>query len=148
MDPILVIKTSLACDQATAFDLFTINTHLESWLTAKANVSAEVGGAYELFWQPETPEDNSTIGCKILALDKPNYLCFEWKGPVQFRSFMNTRQPLTNVVVTFHGNQERTMATLIHTGWGISQEWTEARNYFDKAWTGAFHQLVEHASRI
>ena len=56
-----------------AFEMFTTNKNLENWLTAKANVEAKTGGKYELFWEPDDPENNSTIGCKILAIDSPNF---------------------------------------------------------------------------
>lgn len=38
------------------------------WFAALANITAERGGAYELFWQPDSPEHNSTIGCRITAI--------------------------------------------------------------------------------
>lgn len=81
---------------------------LESWLTVKADVEAEPGGKYELFWEPDAPDNNSTIGCKVLAVDRPGFISFEWKGPKQYKHFMNNVQPLTNVTVLFTPLEERT----------------------------------------
>jgi uncharacterized protein YndB with AHSA1/START domain len=66
--------------QQKAFEMFTDNAQLEKWLTLKANVEPEVGGKYELFWEPNDPENNSTKGCKILAIEKPYLINFEWRG--------------------------------------------------------------------
>lgn len=138
----LVIKTAfLSVPIEEAFSYFTTDELLEKWLTVKADVKPEVGGGYELFWQPETPEDYSTIGCKILAMDAPHYLMFNWKGPVQFRSFMNNANPLTTVAVFFAEVEGNTKVTLIHSGWRSDPNWEEARLYFDNAWEGAFKLL-------
>ncbi|UCD26759.1 MAG: SRPBCC domain-containing protein [Candidatus Bathyarchaeota archaeon] len=81
MDRIIYQSTSLKCDLQIAFEMFTINEHLEKWLTQVADVEPKVGGKYELFWNPEDKENDSTIGCKILALHLNKLLSFEWKGP-------------------------------------------------------------------
>ncbi len=143
MDKIIIESTTLNCLKEKAFELFITNKGLESWLTVKADVEPYVGGKYELFWEPDTPEDNSTIGCKILAIVKPNYLNFEWKGPKHYKHFMNDAQPLTNVTVIFTAKANQTMVTLIHTGWRGTSDWEEARQYFINAWKGAFKQLEE-----
>ncbi len=141
MDKIIVEKAKLHCSTAKAFEMFTSNQGLESWLTVKADVEPQVGGKYELFWEPDDPENNSTLGCKILAIDKPNSINFEWKGPKQYKHFMNNVRPLSNVTVVFTAEGEQTQVTLIHTGWRDDQEWEEARQYFINAWKGAFGQL-------
>ena len=141
MDNIIVETKILKCSKEEAFEMFTVNKNLENWLTAKANVEHKKGGMYELFWEPDDVENNSTIGCRILAIDKPNYLNFEWKGPKQYKQFMNFTRPLTNVTVIFNHHEVGTQVTLIHTGWKVGKEWNQARQYFVKAWSGAFDQL-------
>jgi uncharacterized protein YndB with AHSA1/START domain len=145
MDPIIVQTATLNTTPDKAFRMFTENELLENWLTVKADVEPEPGGKYELFWEPGDPENNSTIGCKVLAVDNPGFINFEWKGPKQFKHFMNDVQPLTNVTVTFIPleNETRVKVTLIHTGWRDSAEWEEARQYFINAWNGAFRKLEE-----
>jgi len=46
------------------FRMFTENKLLEDWLTVKV----DEGGKYELFWTPGDPNNNSTIGCRILSI--------------------------------------------------------------------------------
>jgi len=144
MNKIIIQTAMLNCSQEKAFDIFTVNSYLESWLTEKADVEAMPGGKYELFWEPDDPENNSNIGCKILAVEKPTYLNFEWKGPKQFKHFMNTADPLTNVTVIFIPKNNKTDVVLIHTGWRNSEEWEQARQYFINAWNGAFDKLTKY----
>jgi len=141
MDKIILQTASLNCSVEKSFEMFTQNQMLESWLTTKADVEPKIGGKYELFWEPEDPENNSTISCKILALDKPNYLNFEWTGPKQYKHFMNNASPLTNVTVVFIADAGSTKVALIHTGWRDTADWEQARQYFINAWKGAFSKL-------
>ncbi|UCE29403.1 MAG: SRPBCC domain-containing protein [Candidatus Bathyarchaeota archaeon] len=145
MDRIIWHSISLRCSPNRAFELFTINKHLERWLAKVADVELRIGGKYELFWNPNDKVNDSTIGCKILAMAVNKFICFEWKGPKQFKHFMNQVRPLTNVVVFFTPNQEYTDADLLHTGWRDSAEWEEARQWFEKAWTNALLELKDYA---
>ncbi|MFX1278372.1 MAG: SRPBCC domain-containing protein [Promethearchaeota archaeon] len=146
MENIILIKEELDCTTNIAFEMFTKNTFLERWLTEKADVIPRVGGKYELYWEPENRDNNSTIGCKITGIEKGRFLSFNWKGPVQFKSFMNFVDPLTHVIVFFtqiFSNPKKTTINLFHTGWRKNPEWQEARNYFEKAWTNALKKLQE-----
>jgi uncharacterized protein YndB with AHSA1/START domain len=144
MDEIICHLISLGCNPHRAFELFTVNKHLEKWLAKLADVESRVGGKYELFWNPQDRVNDSTMGCKILAIAPNRFLCFEWKGPKQFRHLMNKVRPLTNVVVFFIPNQEGTDVHLLHTGWRDSAEWKEARQWFDKAWAMALSELQNY----
>jgi hypothetical protein len=143
---ILHHSTQLNCDLRQAFEMFASNEHLQSWLAEIADVEPKLGGKYELFWDPDDKENNSTIGCKITALQNNKFLAFEWKGPNQFKHFMNEADPLTHVVVFFVQCDESivkpcTEVHLIHSGWGDSAEWEKARQWFKKAWDSAFDKL-------
>ena len=140
------MRWSTSCSGSSrAFELFTANKHLEKWLTNAADVEPKIGGKYELFWNPQNRANDSTIGCKILAIAPNRLLCFEWKGPKQFKHFMNEVQPLTNVAVFFIPLKEGTEIHLLHTGWRDSAEWEEAREWFDKAWMMALSELQNYA---
>jgi len=145
----LIVKTAtLNTTPDISFRMFTENKLLENWLTVKADVEAVEGGKYELFWTPGDPTNNSTIGCRVLAIEKPFYLKFEWKGPVQFKDFMNNANSLTNVTVFFNQHENCTKATLIHKGWINTPEWEKAREYFISAWDQAFNELETHVKHF
>ena len=147
MDRIIYHSTTVKCKPIEAFEFFTLNKHLEKWLTKVAEVEPKVGGKYELFWNPEDKENDSTVGCKILAIIDGKFLCFEWKGPKQFKHFMNTIRPLTNVTVFFISDPKETEIHLLHTGWRDSPEWEEARQWFDKVWKMALEELQRYAGK-
>jgi len=120
-----------------AYDYF-----LKAKYAPQAEIEPKIGGKYETFWNPPERKDNSSIGCKITALVENHLLAFEWKGPVFYKEFMNTCDPLTHVTIFFSekikDNTEFTEVYLVHTGWGSSKEWKEAREYFVKAWKNVF----------
>jgi len=145
MDQIIKVDTILHCQRPQAFTYFEDNDLLTKWLTVKADVEMEEGGKYELFWTPEAPDpsDNSTAGCKVLAVDKPHFFNIEWRGNAQQKTFMNEVRPLTNVTVVFSMiGSDKTKVSLIHSGWRPDPEWEAARQYFIRAWTGAFEKLA------
>ncbi|NWG10265.1 SRPBCC domain-containing protein [Candidatus Bathyarchaeota archaeon] len=148
MDKIIYKSISLKCSAQKAFQMFTVNHHLEKWLTQLADVEPKTGGKYELFWNPEEKEDDSTIDCKVLVIESGKFLAFEWKGPKQYKHFMNNTKPLTHVIVSFIPSAEGTEVHLLHTGWHDSAEWEEARQWFDKSWTNALEELLKYANKV
>ena len=145
MEDIIVVKKELDCDIEMAFSMFINNDLLEKWLTVKANVEPKVGGRYELFWEPEDPENNSTIGCRVTGIEKNKFISFDWKGPAKFKNIMNFADPLTHIVVFFSQipNSEKSIIHLFHTGWRNDSNWREPREYFQKAWSMALEELRE-----
>jgi len=142
----LVVR--LKCPPDRAFALFTENDLLETWLTRHAEVQPYAGGKFELFWDPYDRENDCTFGCRITASAPGRLLAFDWKGPKQFRNVMNGCDPLTHVTVTFHacgeaGGPECTEVHLVHSGWGRSPEWVEARVWTEIAWGRALQGLRE-----
>lgn len=145
-DKIINLNVTLNCTIDSAFHYFVDNNLLTKWLTNKADVEIKEGGKYELFWTPQDSDltNNSTYGCKILAIERPYYLNVEWRGNADQKEFMNNVRPLTNVTILFTQiNNQKTQVTLIHTGWRQEDNWEAARQYFIKAWAGAFKQLEE-----
>jgi len=140
-DKIIHISAFIAVPPDSAFTYFVSPALLQRWLTAAADVETRVGGKYELFWQPDDRENNSTIGCRVTAIETPQLLAFQWRSPKQFKSFANTADPLTHVVVTFVQEGSGTRIHLIHSGWRSTREWEEARAWQEKAWLVAFEEL-------
>jgi uncharacterized protein YndB with AHSA1/START domain len=126
--------------------MFTVNKHLEKWLTKIADVEAKVGGKYELFWNPEDKENDSTIGCKILSIQPNRFLSFEWKGAKQFKHIMNEVRPLTNVVAFFIPTNEGTEVHILHTGWRETEEWKKGFEWFERTWTMVLTELEKYVN--
>jgi uncharacterized protein YndB with AHSA1/START domain len=143
MDNVIHLSYRLNCDPHRAFEMFTVNARLESWLVTVAEVEPHVGGVYELFWDPGDRENNSTIGCRITALETDHFLSFEWRSPKQFKHFANQADPLTHVVVFFIPIEAGTRMHLIHSGWRSSGEWLEAMRWQERAWRIALDGLEQ-----
>ncbi|MFX1378108.1 MAG: SRPBCC domain-containing protein [Promethearchaeota archaeon] len=146
MENIILIKEELECGVDIAYKMFTVNTSLEKWLTEEANVDPKLGGKFELFWDPENKQINSTIGCKITGIERNRFISFDWKGPVEFQHFMNTADPLTHIIVFFsrkNNDLTKTIIHLFHTGWRNNDDWQEARSYFENAWSKALQGLKQ-----
>ncbi|MDT4967808.1 MAG: hypothetical protein QOJ64_2545 [Acidobacteriota bacterium] len=123
--------------------MFTVNHLLKRWLTELAEVEARLGGKYELSWRPDDRENDSPIGCRITAIEADKFLAFEWGTPERFKSFAHDADPLTQVVVFFLPEGNKTHVHLIHSGWRSSSNWEEARQWQQNAWSTAFLRL-EH----
>lgn len=141
MNKIVHLSARLQCDVHRAFEMFTLNPLLESWLVNVAEVEPVAGGKYELFWEPEDRENNSTIGCRVTGIELNKFISFEWRSPKQYKHFANNADPLTHVVVFFVPDGGITEVHLIHSGWRSLAEWEEARVWQDKAWAMAFKEL-------
>ena len=145
-DKVIHLSTLLPVVPAEAYSYFSQSHQLQSWLAPSADVEARVGGKYELFWEPDDRENNSTIGCRVTAISPGQMLAFQWRSPVQFKSFANTADPLTHVVVSFVPEGSGTRVHLLHSGWRSSREWEEARAWQERAWTLAFGELERMAA--
>ncbi len=111
---------------------------LERWLTRKAVVDASIGGAYELYWDLDNEEKNSTKGCRITELVPNSELSFNWKGPEQYAEIMGDK---THVFVRLEPCPEGTLLRFVHTGWGSGVEWESARQWQAEAWKEAIENL-------
>jgi hypothetical protein len=141
-DRVIHVHSRVGLSPREAYRHFIAPGLLASWLTVKASVEPHVGGRYELFWDPNDLENNSTIGCRITALSADELVAFQWRCPVEFKSFANGANPLTHVVVTFHRVDDGTQIHLLHSGWRDSNEWERARAWQERAWTDAFQRLL------
>jgi uncharacterized protein YndB with AHSA1/START domain len=145
MSKIIHRSALLRCNPDRAFEYFTTNDLLSSWLADSAEVEPVVGGKYEIFWDPAIVENDGTRGCKVTAIEPGKFLSFDWRGPTMFEQTMNVADPLTHVVVFFipyaDGAERGTEVHLVHSGWGAGDEWEQARVWFDNAWRIAFGAL-------
>lgn len=147
--PDRIIHLSVRLDQPAlaAFRYFVDEDLLASWLTAAARVEPSVGGRYELFWEPADRENNSTIGCRITAIEPGQLLAFQWRSPKRFKSFANAADPLTHVTVAFSAEGTGARVHLVHSGWRSADEWEEARVWQERAWRGAIAALQQLVNR-
>lgn len=142
LSPPIVLNRTLDCKLEELWSLWTENEELKKWLAEDAKVSTKPGAKYELFWEPEHPERNSTKDCIVLTQAPQKELVFTWRGPVPFSDLMNTSPPPTYVRVRFSSlDKEHSKVELNHYGWGTTDKWKEAKNWQENAWIGAFERM-------
>jgi hypothetical protein len=105
-----------------------------SFFAPKAKIELNVGGAYEMFFEPEAPVGfKGTEGCKILELNPQLHFGFEFVAPPQFP---NVRRRKTRVDLKFESVQKGAMnrVFLEHSGFLGGEEWDAAYAFFDWSW--------------
>jgi uncharacterized protein YndB with AHSA1/START domain len=143
MDP-LRYTMDLPAPRDRVWDAWTRPGILARWLCLRAEVEPAVGGRYELFWNPDPrrPESDSTIGCRVLSIDRPRLLRFTWRGSDEVADVMNAPgAPVTEVEVRLFPTPDGTRLEVTHSGWGDGPGWERARAWFDRAWSGALEGL-------
>ena len=79
------------------------NSKVQTWLAQSADINPYLGGKYELFWDIGNKETNSTINCKITAIDhltkskiarQPKLPCLK---SLTFRGHLKARVPVISL---------------------------------------------------
>lgn len=106
---------------------------VRSFFAPDCRVELEIGGAYEMYFDPSAPYgERGGEGVRILAIEPRKMLSFTWNAPPHLPE---VRPQHTAVVVRLLALADgRTRVTLIHSGWGSSEQWDQAYRYFAVAW--------------
>ncbi|MGM9987805.1 MAG: SRPBCC domain-containing protein [Bacillaceae bacterium] len=119
-----------------------ISERVSKWFAPEVVIEGREGGAYELYFIPGNKTEMNTKGCKIMKLVSEKELQFTWKGPDQFADIMNKENELTIVKVTFVIIDEHTTKVIVeHTGFNNEDNWLEAINWHQMAWSGVLTSL-------
>lgn len=121
---------------------WTISERVSEWFAPEAMVEAKEGGAYELYFVPGNRTSMNTMGCKISKLINEKELHFTWKGPDQFETLMNNENELTTVKVSVVATNENSTKVIVeHIGFKDNEDWSEAINWHQMAWSGVLDSL-------
>jgi uncharacterized protein YndB with AHSA1/START domain len=121
---------------------WTIGERVSEWFAPEAIVELKEGGAYELYFIPGNSTSMNTKGCKITKLTHEKDLHFTWKGPDQFETLMNKENELTTVKVGLQSIDDHSTKIIIeHVGFKDNEEWMEAINWHQMAWSGVLDSL-------
>ena len=145
LEPI-TLNLSLNAPVERVWQAWTVSDEVARWFAEQANVVAERGGPYELFWEPAHPERNSTLGCRITILQPQAWLGFTWRGPALYDEVMNENAspppPPTHVRVGFAAAGEQTAVRILHSGWGSGPGWSQARTWHIRSWDAVCSNLA------
>jgi uncharacterized protein YndB with AHSA1/START domain len=121
---------------------WTLPERVSEWFAPEAVIELREGGSYELYFIPGNRTSMNTRGCKITKLIPKKELQFTWKGPDQFAALMNNEEELTMVNVSFKSIDDHSTKVMIeHTGLKDNEDWMEAYNWHESAWSDVLDSL-------
>ena len=122
------------------WDAWTTRAGIVSFFAPDAKIEPRVGGAFEVYIDPEAPPGSrGADDMRFMALQPKRMLSFTWNAPPHLPE---ARAQRTLVVLRLQPiGDKQTRVTLHHVGWGDGGEWDQAYAYFDKAWGGVLANL-------
>ena len=126
-------EVSIEAPAEDVWDAWTTESGVRSFFAPAARIDLRVGGTYEILFDPSAPRgQRGAEGTRILALQPPRMIAFTWNAPPHLA---DVRAQFTHVQIWIRAEEaERTVVTLIHSGWGLGGQWDEAFAYFERAW--------------
>lgn len=144
MGTLIVMTRHFQAPVERVWDALVNPAQVGTWLAARANIVPERGGPYELFWLPDTPDRQSTMGCRITAIVLHRYLAYTWRGPDELSAIMNEGDPPpapTHVTFSLAGTPEGTGLRMRHIGFGEGEDWSGAVAWHERAWSTSLGNL-------
>ena len=133
--PWRVIRQEVSVEAARedVWAAWTTERGVRSFFAPASCIDLCVGGSYEITFDPTAPPgERGAEGACVLALQPPRMLAFTWNAPPHLG---DVRPQFTQVQIWLQREEvERTLVTLIHSGWGSGGQWDEAYAYFERAW--------------
>ena len=142
MSRVIQKEVILPASLAEVWDAWTTVPGVTTFFAPKAKVELTIGGAYEMYFDPDAPPGSQgSEGCKVLSYLPQQMLSFDWSAPPHLP---NVRKERTWVVILLEELDERRVKVkLTHLGWRGGEEWDEAFRYFLRAW-GTVLGRLEH----
>lgn len=110
----------IAAAPERVYDAFTTREGLETWFVTRAEIDPRPGGTFNLWWQ-----ENHVPG-QIVALDPPRQMVFTWDDGPQYG--------VTTCTVDFIPESDGTRVRLIHTGFGMGENWDSLYDGVNGGW--------------
>lgn len=130
------------------FRLWSTEDGVRRFLAPGAKIEGRVGGLYQITFDPATDPEGArhgTKGARLLHLDPPRAIAFEWTFP-PLGEKLNTKPFPTWVEVRFEpaaGRPGRTRVHFAHYGFADDADWRRAHELFkDGNWPLVLNRLV------
>ena len=122
---------------------WTSEEETTNWLASRARVVFEEKKPYEFFWDDD-PEKDSTIGCRLLAIDIRKRLSFEWQGKTEFLDMFCEPYEKTVIDVFFVENENFVKVKVIQEETRDLLKWKEYDEWMSDAWAYALSCLKKY----
>jgi len=124
------------------FAAFTSERGARTFFAPDASIDARPGGAYELYFVPDAPEDSrGGEGGTVVEIAPPGRIAFTWNFPPSIPTLRDAHTLVTIQVSPLEGGQSR--VDLKQEGFRTGPEWDEGRAYFDEAWGIVLERLQQ-----
>ena len=112
---------------------WTTEDGVKTFFAPDCHIDLRVDGIYEIFFLPGAEYgQRGAEGMRIMAIQPKKMFAFTWNAPPHLPE---VRKQRTHVVIRFNElDVSKTKVTLSHDGWGESDEWDKAFEYFSIAW--------------
>jgi len=133
MDRSINYEITLPALLSEVWRAWTTEEGAKTFFARDCNIDLKPGGAYEMLFNKDAPPgEQGGEGMIILAVQPEKMLSFTWNSPPYLPE---VRGEMTHVTLRFSEvNQDETLVTLVHDGWGEGEEWDKAFEYFIIAW--------------
>ena len=123
----------VSAPRAEVWRAFTTSEGARTFFAPDANIRLELGGPYELFFDPEQPQGlRGGEGMRVLSFVPEEMLSFEWNAPPSLAAAR--AGPRSFVVVELSERGATTLVRLRHLGIERMQQASEVESYFQRAW--------------
>ena len=131
--PLLTACTLLNASRQEIWEAWTTSQGIKSFLAPDCNIVFQVGGAYEIYFDPQaTPKDRGSIGSIILAIQPMEMFSFSWCNPPSIPKIRRQYTHVSSRIREVSSRQRQVI--LLQDGWGNSADWEKAYGYFKHAW--------------
>ena len=118
----------------TAWKTWTTVEGVTSFFAPKANIEAQAGGRYELLFYQKAPRGfQGTEGCKVLSIDPPKGLAFEFLARPEFPNARRIRTRVDVLIEQVLGGG-LVKFSVVHSGFLEGEEWDECFELFNWDW--------------
>lgn len=139
-----VLETKVAIEKV--WQTIATPNGITGFMSPSISVVPEVGGAYEIYFDPDGPEGSrGSEGMKVLTLEAPYRFGFTWNNPPVLAAI---RGEQTAVFIELTSTNDGTRIELHHTGFGHSEDWDKSYDYFTRAWGSIVLPKLAYALEI
>jgi uncharacterized protein YndB with AHSA1/START domain len=131
---VLTKEVTVPAPPGEVFRLWTTKEGVESFFAPSARIELAIGGAYEIFFDPDAPEGSQGAdGVKVLSYLPDAMLSFTWDAPPAIPTLRHTWTQW--VVLRFEKAPDAaTCVRMAHLGFRDGDDWDACYAYFDRAW--------------
>ncbi|MEO1585434.1 MAG: SRPBCC domain-containing protein [Planctomycetota bacterium] len=114
------------------FEQLTTEQGVKAWLGVDSHVQLAIGGAYELYFEPDRGRGfRGTEGSQVLSYAPGRMLSVSWNVPTSLAKVRGLRTWVTFIVEPVRTGSR---VSVTHAGFGDTPGWTRASEHYRTGW--------------